>query len=392
MTTLKFTLNLTSISWIFNAFIFAVALALVSRSALSGNSRVGSSFFFMIICFLIASCVINLSINWSSYGVVQVVSYLMPWLAMLMVVLNHDLALKKCSFYWHWANKFLVFMCAAGLFEYMIIFAGGYRPPVMELATGAGEYYVGYSTLFLKVPNLDVPYFRFQGPFGESGDLAMWASVLFIYNILRQQYVYASILAVAMLGAFSPSVVLSLLVAVTAVIVTRSLGLAVLLVTVSVTLVSLFFGDIVGLYDSVAVMKQTSMGDRLDSHASFIQSFRDLLIQHPFGVPFFESMDEKISAGVGFSAAYGAIGNYMVSGFIGLLVYLLLAGKLAITSLVKLISSKENLVENELALYFLMLFTYTVQRATLVDYLIFPFLFAPIIFNKVAKKSHYGNG
>ena len=267
----------------------------------------------------------------------------------------------------------------------------GYRPSILELDTGMGEYYVGFSTLLQKIPDLDIPYFRFQGPFGESGDLAMWASVFIVYNLLRRQYAYAAVLAVAIFGAFSPSVFISLFVAF--LIYTRSRSALIMPTVVLFTgvAIGIFLTDIISIYNNIMEMKVSSLGSRAGANLDFIDKLPFLINTHPLGVPFFESTNEKIASGVGFSTSYGAIGNYMMGGLIAFLIYIVFTFYLLFLSAYKIFLSKVSLIENELYMYYLMLFTYTVQRATLIDYAIFPFLFAPLLFEKVEMKTGYDN-
>ena len=391
MTTLKFTLGLTSISWIFSGLVFLVATFVIFHGLASSKIALLPSVLLILVFFLIFSSLLNLFVNWSPSGPLQVGMYLLPWLALVMVLVNQQVACQNYETYWVWGNKFLVFICFVGLCEYAAIYALGYRPTVMELNTGMGEYYVGYSTLLQKLPNSDVPYFRFQGPFGESGDLAMWASVFIVYNLIRRQYAHATVLAVAIFGAFSPSVFISLFVAFLVYIRTRSTVKLSIMLIILFLFIAVFKNDISLLYNNVMDMKIGSLGDRADANLGFIDELPFLIDAYPSGIPFFESSSERIASGVGFSATYGAIWNYMMGGLIAFLIYIVFTSYFLFLSVYKIFLSKESLIENELYMYYLMLGTYIVQRATLIDYAIIPFLFAPLFFGKLWMKTGYGN-
>jgi len=155
--------------------------------------------------------------------------------------------------------------------------------------------------------------------------------------------------------------------------------------------IGIFLTDIISIYNNIMEMKVGSLGNRAEANLDFIDKLPFLIDAHPLGVPFFESSNEKIASGVGFSTSYGAIGNYMMGGLMAFLIYIVFTFYLLFLSAYKIFLSKVSLIENELYMYYLMLFTYTLQRSTLIDYAIFPFLFAPLLFEKVAMKTGYDN-
>ena len=222
MTTLKYSLGLTSISGFANALLYVLAACVICYGLASSKFSPLSGVSLVLVAFLCLTSLLNLFSNFTFTSLIQVIDFLLPWLALAMVLTNKDVILSNYKSYWDWFNSFLVIVCFVGLCEYIATFFLGYTMPIMKLDTGMGEYFVGYSTLLQKVEGLDIPYFRFQGPFTESGDLAMWASVLVVYNLFRYQYIYATVLLVAMLGAYSPSAFISLFIALLIYIQTRS--------------------------------------------------------------------------------------------------------------------------------------------------------------------------
>ena len=183
MTTLRFTLGLTPISTLANASLYALSACAICYGLTKSKFSSLSIFGLILVVSLFLASFINLFLNFSFTAFMQVINYLLPWLALIMVLTNKDVILKNYESYWRLFNSFLVVICLLGLCEYIAVFMFGHRPPIMRLDTGMGHYYVGYFTLFQNILGLDVPYFRFQGPFVESGDLAMWASVLIVYNL-----------------------------------------------------------------------------------------------------------------------------------------------------------------------------------------------------------------
>ena len=351
-----------------------------------------SKFSFTTVCglFLIAVLfsvsLLNLSLNFSITAFLQVINFLLPWFAITMVLTNKDIILNNYKSYWSSFNYFLVVICFLGLCEYIAVFMYGYRPTIMKLETGMGNYYVGYFTLFQNIEGLEVPYFRFQGPFGESGDLAMWASIFLIYNIFRQQYICVFILLFALFGAFSPSALISLFVAFLIYIYSRSPLIMFTTLIFSYFVISIFMSEILFFYTNILDMKVGSLADRALSNIDFLDKFSFLINTYPFGIPFFESTNEKLASGVGFSTTYGPIGSYMIGGLIAFLIYLIFALYLLIISTYKILFVTSNsLMHNELYIYYIMLFTYVIQRGSFFEYALSPFLFAPIFFVKFIK-------
>ncbi|MDA9321678.1 hypothetical protein N9Q72_01275 [Gammaproteobacteria bacterium] len=386
MTTLRYSLGLTSISTIFNASIYIlVACAIGHGLAFSKLSSI-QIVSLILIFFLSLASFINVFLNFSFVSFLQAIDFLLPWLAIAMVLANKDIMLINYKSYLQWFNSFLVIVCLIGLLEYIAIFSLGYRPPIMELNAGMGEYYVGYSTLLQKIYNLDVPYFRFQGPFLESGDLAMWGSIFVVYNLLRFKYVYAAILLFAIFGSFSPSAFISLALAFLIYIQTRSAIVMPIMMAIACISIVIYMNDILDLYNNIMDMKVGSLDDRLVTNLDFIDKFYFLINAYPFGVPFFESTNDKIASGVGFTANYGPIGSYMTGGVIAFLIYIIFSLYFLFLSVFKILLNP-NFIENELYVYYIMLFSYVIQRGSFFEYAISALLFAPIFFDKFRIRS-----
>jgi len=399
MTTLKFSLGLLSVSFFFNMLLYLIVLFVILHSITLSKFSLSSATIFLSVVFLCISATLNFFFNFSFMGVVQFSNSLLPWLVLIMLLLNHETFLYEYKSYWSWLNTFLFVCIFIGVCEYVAAISYGYRPPIMKLDTGMGEYYVGYSTLFQKIPDLNMPYYRFQGPFGEAGDLAMWSSVFLIYNLIRQKYFYAFVFVSAIFFSFSPSAYISLSVAFLIFIWSRTALILTIAVFFTCVTISVFMGDIVSIYSNVMEAKVTSLGSRFSTVSNFIREFSFLINSHPLGAPFFESAVEKSTSRIGFSITYGPIGAYMMGGLIAFFVYVVIVFYGLILSGYKILLFKGGMMENELYIYYLMLFTYIIQRSTLIDYAIFPFLFAPlfmgmmptnIVYDKVYKIEKLG--
>ena len=383
MTTLKFSWNLTYVSTICNAAIFMLAGAVILRGLVNSKFDVGSWMLLFLASSIVLVSFANMFVNWSLLALTQVLSYILPWLILIMVVTNQETSVKAYKLFWRWFNNFFVIICLFGLCEYVLVYTLGYRPPIMELNTGMGDYYVGYFTLFQKIVGLDIPYFRFQGPLGESGDLAMWTSVLLVYNLLRKQYIYSTILLVAMFAAYSPSIIIALFVSFVCYVWSRSNLMALVLLLLAFFTALILYNDIAILYDTIMQMKATSLAERVDGVNAFFNALPFLLNSYPFGIPFFTETAEKVASGIGFSGVYGPIPSYEIGGVIAFLAHLVLLFYFLLLSIHKIFLTKVSLIENELYMYYLMMLPYVFQRQGFFEYALSAFLFAPIFFAKV---------
>ena len=388
MSTLKFTLGLTSISTLMNLSLFViVTICILHGLAVSRFDHRSIVLLFFSFC-IIFSCLLSLLMHWSYIGLIKVAAYLLPWLVLVMVIVHKEFFLQHSMRYWRWFNLFLVITCFIGLCEYFSVFVLGYRPPVLELNTGSGIYWVGYTTLFNWVEGLGVPYFRFHGPFGEPGNLAMWASLLVVYNLLRRQYAFSIIFLAATVAAFSPSAIVGFLIVFLIYLRSQKFGIASLLTILTTCVIAgAFLTEISDLYSGIMVQKETSLGSRSNATTDFLNRLPYMIQNHPFGIGFFETTAQKVESGLGVELSYGPIYSYEIGGLIAFLSYIFFVlGSIFISSY-KIVRLKTSLIENEVYIYCLMVAPYIIQRQSLYDYAITPLLFASLVFSVSKKES-----
>jgi hypothetical protein len=312
-------------------------------------------------------------------------SFILPWLVLTSVILNQEYIGQNQGKFWKWFNNFSVIFISLGLIEYVACIFFGVIPPYVQTANGG--LLVGWFTVFHAL-DPTTPHFRFYGPLGEPSQLAMWASILIFYNLLRKNYLAVIILCIAAFAAFSPSILVSFLVAAIVYVVTRkniSYQLLVLLLVLGLTL---FFGnDLIKFGEEIYLNKESSLASRFDSTTGFFSKLGFLVQNYPLGIPAFETSEEAFSSGISFAGNFSPITAYERGGIVVFSLYLLLLGYGSLNSIVAIVRSKKSIIFCESHFYYLIILPYLVQRGTLFELGIFPLLFASVFFAKSRRAS-----
>lgn len=385
-TTLKLTLGLSSISFIFTAAVIALPILVLGGSLRLVALSLQDTCIFLAAIFIITLSVINMLLYFRGFAsLVQTMSFLFPWLVLTSVILNQEYIGQNQGKFWAWFNNFSVLFISLGLIEYVACIFFGVIPPYVETANGG--FLVGWFTVFHALDPY-TPHFRFYGPFGEPGQLAMWTSILIFYNLLRKNYLLFIILCIASFAAFSPSTLVSFLVATIVFTLVRKNLILWLLVLLLLSILFLFFGDdLVNFSQTIYLNKESSLASRYESTSSFFNELGFLVHNYPLGVPFFETSEKAFSSGISFAANFSPIWAFERGGIITFSLYLLLLGYGSLNSIVAIVSSKKTLIDCEIPLYFLILLPFVIQRASLFEFGIFPLLFASVFFQKIRRTS-----
>ncbi len=375
-TTLKLTLNLTSVSFIFVAVISLLPFLLLMLKVSSARFQYSDSYVILAATSFIVTCLVNLLMQGVSYtGIVQTTAFLLPWLVLLSSVFSKDCITLNHSKYWDWFNNFIVILMFLGLLEYLACFYFGVVPPFQKTANG--DFLVGYFTIFHALePGL--AHFRFYGPFAEPGEVAMWGSLLFLYNLFRKQYLHLTILSIGILLSASPSFLISFLVAF-GIFISRRRTIGALLALIFVASFTLYFYiTIEEFINEVLFEKRFSLEDRIGATIGFFKAFDHLVINYPLGIPFFESSAEAAASNISFPANFTPITAFERGGIIAFSIYVLLALYGSFLSVGKIFASRSKLVNVEIYIYYLMLVPFMVQRAAFFEFGLFAILFSAI--------------
>ena len=234
------------------------------------------------------------------------------------------------------------------------------------------------------------PHYRFYGPFGEAGDLAMWASILIFYNLLRKNYFALMILCLGAFFAASPSVLISLVIgAIVYTFKTRNIYYFIMALTLIPALIFFFNSDLANFGQEILISKESSLQARYDSTFGFFSRLGSLITSYPLGIPAYATSAEARASGISFAANFTAITAFDRGGVICFVIYLILLGYGAFSSVIAIFNSNKGLLFNEISLYYLILMPFVVQRANVFEFGIFALLFSSVFLQK-SKPSHLG--
>jgi hypothetical protein len=204
---------------------------------------------------------------------------LLPWVGALTIpfLKKHDIAKSWKIFY-----IFMFWSVLISLLEYFAIFGGLLTSTLIE--TDRGIFLKG---VFSILHSLDggVPYFRFYGVFAEPGTTAMFIIPALVYALIHSKMMAIGIFLLAMAMTFSLGGYFSLIVTFYLFFSWQfgkskymALGKVVLTLLVAVfCLIS--FNELSRLYEK----KATSASVREDNVGNFFGNFGDILIDKPFG-------------------------------------------------------------------------------------------------------------
>lgn len=380
-TTLKLTLGLSSISFIFTASVILLPILIISNSVRNVNLN------WHDVCILFATSVmvilplINVLIYFSGpFSLVQALSFLFPWLVFMSALLNRQYVIQNQSKFWEWFNKFSIVLLTLGLIEYVACIFFGIIPPFKETANG--EFFVGWFTVFHAL-DPSTPHFRFYGPFGEPGELAMWASVLIFYNLFRKNYLPVIIISISAFAAFSPSILVSFIFALVVFSIARKNVSYVFVIFILIPILIVYFSsELISFIQSIYTIKASSLASRYEWTIGFFGKFQFLVHSFPFGTPAFETSHEAFSSGINFAANFSPIEAFQRGGIIVFVLYLLFLGYGTLISLIHILKPNKNLIDCEIYMYFIILLPFVFQRGTIFELGIFPLIFAGIFFHK----------
>ena len=386
-TNLKLTLGMSSISFVFTSAVIALPIFITVYSLRSAVLNPKDTCILLATVFIIILSITNMLLYFRGYtGVVQLFSFVFPWLVLVSVILNQKYIAQNQDKFWKWFNNFSIVLISLGLIEYIACMFFGVIPPYAETANGG--FLVGKFTVFHAIDPY-TPHFRFYGPFGEPGQLAMWTSALIFYNSIRRNYLAIMILCIASFAAFSPSILISFLIYfIIFLILNKKNAIYFLLILIFLPCLVLYFGnDALNFTKEIYLNKESSLASRYESTFGFFRRFSYLVHTYPFGIPVFETSEEAFSSGISFASNFSPIGAYEHGGIIVFSLYLLLLGYGALISIVNILMFNKGYFECEIYIYFLILLPFLVQRASIFELGVFPLLFASVFFHKIKRTS-----
>lgn len=365
-----------TISRAVNALAFFICFVMALR-VLIRKKQVNVSIFFVLPAGMVLlgfGANIFRSLNAETLGYVGM---LLPWLATLSVPFAESYSLEDS---WVLFYRFMLIFSLVACAEYAAVFSGALSPTPIDSSLHAGEFYRGVFTIF---------YYLNDGTFHDR-----------MYGIFAEPGTFAMLLMPAIAYALVFSKRWALLVFLTCLLLTRSLGgfvcLPVVLALFSTwrarrvplrTLLVILMCVCAGYYlreffvDSY-VAKGNSAIIRQDNVFLFVENFWNTLLRYPFGSPL---------EGNSLSRLQDIDAKYLGSDF-ALYTALILGGIAALVGYVAILAGasfasikhfRRGVSDKFLACAFISLpalLPFIVQRSTIFDSALFSFLFAsPVI-------------
>lgn len=373
------TLGLKSTGRALNAIILA-AFAVLALAALFHAKIRKSSLYVVIPSGLV---LVGYSINALRSVTTETLGFagaLLPWLAVISVPFMKSFDLARS---WLFFFRFMLICALVSLVEYAAVFAGALTPTLIE--TTRGDFAKGVVTIFHVLEDGSV-YDRMYGVFAEPGTFAMLLMPAIAYALVFSKrlalVVFLSCLFLTRsLGGFASLVVLLTMFVYWR---TRRLSAQLLLSSSFVLTVAYFFGNFfLAAYES----HNLSSTVREENVFLFYENFWHILWEYPFGIPLVGTSLTSLQGNVLYLGSnFAPYTAFVIGGVVALVGY-------SAVLLVSLIATVRYFAKNNpseimacafISLPALQLFVF--QRQTIFDLALFAFLFvSPImmVFQKV---------
>ncbi len=217
-----------------------------------------------------------LALNDSSLGQA---AKLLPWVGALTIPFFKKFDLAKS---WKVFYIFMFWFVLISLFEYFAIFGGFLAPTRIE--TNRGVFYKGFFSI-LHYLDGGIPYFRFYGIFAEPGTAAMFIIPALVYSLMYSKKIAIGIFLIAMTMTFSLGAYVSLIVILYLFLSWKAGSLKYaktgkwLVALLAVIFCIIFINEFTEKYEA----KQLSASVREDNASNFIGNFGEIIIDKPFG-------------------------------------------------------------------------------------------------------------
>lgn len=307
-----------------------------------------------------------------------------PWLAAIAVPFATR---GKGDEYWHWYYRFMLLTTLASIAEYGAAFIGVL--PVTLIETDRGEFLKGFFTIFHNLGD-DVIYGRMYGVFPEPGTYAMYLLLAIAYCLTERKWAALLLFlsALFMTGSLGGGIgLVALSVAYALFGRGRTSASRLHITTAAILCMLVFVWKPVGTRFAAAYeQKGLSAEVREDNVQQFLMRLPTLAVEAPIGHRLSGSSLSSLEAqdaytGSNFTpAAWFALGGVMsLFGYVG---FLLTNVAVAI---VLLIRPREGAAERAVALSLPVCMLFLAQRTTPLDTAVFGFLFGGVMVSTLNK-------
>lgn len=382
---LKFVWGIESISRFVNVIYLLIVLFLLFYSILKKYKiKVWNQYLFAGILIVMGLSINIIISSFSDFLVLAQIGSLIPWILFLLIPYYKQYKKINFDLLWKYAYKTMVALVLLGLFDYYFIFFRG--DPGRYLDTIFGDFIGGKFSVLGMLPN-GAPYFRFYSLFSEPGTLAMFLLPFITYSFLKKYYLGLLVLLTGLIFTFSLGGYISLLITFCLLYIYKRKKYFVPLIFLSITSFSInyyFSNDVINIYES----KGNSASVREKNLSNSIVNFPHLLVNYPLGMPLSNSTSEREENDLYVGSNFIPL-NYFQSGgiisLIGYLFILIISVKTAIKTLY-FIKDNQNIEVIVVAISMISALPFLFQRTTIWESPIFAFLFAPYILDQIYKK------
>ena len=396
-------LNIRSIGRIVNIVILLILFSLLIWTLRHKESKKTILFYKLPIIIILVGYSINLirSVDINSPGIVSI---MLPWLAAITIPYVGSYSIEKS---WRIFYSFMLITTIISLIEYYAVFNGFLTPSLIE--TSRGNYLKGVISIFYPTQGGDIPHHRFYGVFAEPGTYAMFLLPALTYALLFSKKLAALIFILAMyltysLGGFLGTCLLIIFYLLwerkrlyhsVPGIYYAGLFIVSLMLTISFYYYySNIEHNLSNYYYYELEHRKESISIREKNVISFIHKFSYSLMKYPFGFELnkqtllnIESKEDYYGSNFMF---YNALVLGGILGFLGYFMFFLSAGYFSI----KYFFSRHNPNRLTACVFITLpfLLTFCFQRTTILESMVFSFLFAvPLLEMIHGKRSSYAN-
>lgn len=273
---------------------------------------------------------------------------------------------------------------ALAIIDILAILLGFYSP--VSFLGGSEQYAKGLFSFYGILTDGTV-YPRLYGVFAEPGHYAMYLIPVIIHNILTRKVIFLGINFFCFIATFSLGGYISLLFAISLMILfsssykLRLIHLFYLLLFIVFTFFA--FEYLISYY----IRKGESAGLREDNVILFFINFKDMLYQYPLGYPYFDSIEQlKLQESFVVSTNFSLFNIYLQGGLISLIGYLMIIFMALYYTILH--HRNQDIFIRVFCITVPAFILFMVQRTTPFDTYYFPFLIAPfLVYFSLSKKN-----
>lgn len=381
LTTLKITFDLNLISRvvniIFTLFLFIFQFYAISQTKLSKNLF----YFYLLpgVLIVFGYLISIIKSSFTSLDAINYISQIMPWMTFLIIPYFFQKNIFKVIDYWEIFSKFIFYTTIFSLIEYFLTINNYITLKSVE--TPFGIFLIGKITIFHQLSDGE-PHYRFYSCFIEPGSYAMYLLPLICHAFFNKKYLRLLVFLTALYFTFSLGGIISLVI-LAILILFKYKGIKKYIIVFAVLLSSIFYFSLFfNNFNDSYEQKGKSASVREDNFINTVNNFSKILFNYPFGIPLkidtAENQKNEFYIGANFTPAiYLQFGGILA--FFGYTFFLVFSTILSL--FIYLFKNKMSIEDLIITISLISLFPFIFQRLTMMESSIFAILFSPYIIN-----------